>query len=49
MMVNCGPDSPGDLPIPETEPRSPALQEDTSQSEPPGEPMEAESPQTKLY
>ena len=32
--------SPGNLPDPEIEPRSPALQEDSLQSEPPGEPME---------
>ena len=32
--------SPRDLPDPEIEPRSPALQEDSLQSEPPGEPME---------
>ena len=32
--------SPEDLPDPGIEPRSPALQEDSLQSEPPGKPME---------
>ena len=37
--------SPGDLPDPETEPRSPALQADCLLSEPPGKPKEPpESP-----
>ena len=31
--------SPGDLPNPRIEPRSPALQADSSPSEPPGKPM----------
>ena len=31
--------SPGDLPNPETKPRSPALQEDSLPSETPGKPM----------
>ena len=31
--------SPGDLPIPGTEPRSPALQADALPSEPPGKPL----------
>ena len=33
--------SPGDLPDPGIEPRSPALQADTLPSEPPGKPREA--------
>ena len=34
--------SPGDLPDPETEPKSPALQADSLQSEPPGKPSSRE-------
>ena len=33
--------SPGDLPNPGTKPGSPALQADSSPSEPPGEPLNA--------
>jgi len=35
--------SPGDLPDPRFEPRSPALQADALPSEPPGKPLYAES------
>ena len=35
---------PGDLPDPEIEPKSPALQADTSTSEPPGKPKALEKP-----
>ena len=35
--------SPGDLPDPGIEPRSPALQADTSPSEPPGKPQEKDT------
>ena len=42
--------SPGDLPDPGIEPRSPALQADTLPSEPPGKPLNTERPhQTQQY
>ena len=40
--------SPGDLPDPGIEPRSPALQVDALTSEPPGKPIEMQKPSSKL-
>ena len=48
-LLNCAFPSPGDLPDPGIEPRSPALQADTLTSEPPGKPLKMVTMVTKNH